>query len=501
MKFATREIDRQERDALNEISSLQGMKPVLTREYEAIFKNNGKPMVIVEEDATIYLVNAEFVRLSGYAKHEIEGKKNWMEFVATDDRRRVKEYYRLRRTDPILSTRCCEFRFLNRYGKIKNVVLTIGQIPGATKNMASLLDVTDRRQSEATQRVSEGRYKAIFENSRDAIYITTSDGTYVDANQATLDLFGYTGEEMKKINARQLYADPADARRFLKEIGEKGFVRDLEVRLHTKDGTVIDCLFTVTAQRGDNGDTLEYQGSIRDITEHKQAEEALQRSYHKIRETLVATVNTLASTVEMRDPSIAGHQRRVTILACAIAESMGLTGEQFDGLRLAGLIHDIGKISVPVEILNKPGRINEMEFNIIKTHPQTGYNLLKDIEFPWPVAQIVLQHHERLDGSGYPQRLKNGGIMLEAKVLAVADVVEAMVFRRPYRPALDIEVALEEITKNRKILYDPEVVDVCKRLFREKGFSLDQEITAYPKISKLAWILPSYGQEVRKWSC
>jgi PAS domain S-box-containing protein/putative nucleotidyltransferase with HDIG domain len=367
--------------------------------------------------------------------------------------------------------------------------------------MASLLDVTDRKRSEATQRVSEGRYKAIFENSRDAIYITTSDGTYVDANQATLDMFGYTREEMKKINAGQLYADLADARRFLKKIGEKGFVRDFEARLHTKDGTVIDCLFTVTAQRGDNGDTLEYQGNIRDITEHKQAEEALQRSYHKIRETLVATVNTLASTVEMRDPSIAGHQRRVTILACAIAESMGLTEEQFGGLRLAGLIHDIGKISVPVEILNKPGRINEMEFNIIKTHPQNGYNLLKDIEFPWPVAQIVLQHHERLDGSGYPQGLKNGGIMLETKVLAVADVVEAMVFRRPYRPALDIEVALEEITKNRKILYDPEVVDVCKRLFREKGFSLDQEIAAYPRISKLAWILRSYGQEVRKWSC
>jgi PAS domain S-box-containing protein/putative nucleotidyltransferase with HDIG domain len=501
MRVASREIGRQGRDVFREISAPGGMEPALTREYEAIFKNNGKPMVIVEEDATICLVNAEFVRLSGYTKEEIEGKKNWMEFVVRDDRRRVKEYHHLRKTDPILSPRCCEFRFLNRQGKVKNVVLTIGQIPGTTKDMVSLLDVTDRRQSEATLRLSEGRYKAVFENSRDAIYITTFDGTYLDANQAALDLFGYTRGEMRKVNAGQLYADPADARRFQEEIEEKGFVRDFEVRLRKKDGTAMDCLFTVTAQRGDNGDTLEYQGIIRDITEHKQAEETLQRTYHKIRETLVGTVNTLASTVEMRDPYTAGHQRRVTILACAIAEAMGLTEEQINGLRLAGMIHDIGKISVPAEILNKPGRINEMEFNIIKTHPQAGYNLLKEINFPWPVAQIVLQHHERLDGSGYPRGLKNGEIILEARVLAVADVVEAMVFRRPYRPALDIEVALEEITKNRRILYDPEVVDVCKRLFREKGFRLDQEIAAYPKITNLAWISPIYGKGVRKWSC
>jgi putative two-component system response regulator len=188
---------------------------------------------------------------------------------------------------------------------------------------------------------------------------------------------------------------------------------------------------------------------------------------------LITTVNVLASMVEMRDPYTAGHQRRVTLLSCAIAEELGFTEEQFDGLRLAGMIHDIGKITIPVEILNKPGRISEIEFNIIKTHPQAGYKLLKEIEFPWPIAQIVLQHHERLDGSGYPQGLKNGGIMLEAKILAVADVVEAMASHRPYRPALGIEVALEEITKSSGILYDPEVVDICQRLFTEKGFTFE----------------------------
>jgi PAS domain S-box-containing protein/putative nucleotidyltransferase with HDIG domain len=207
-----------------------------------------------------------------------------------------------------------------------------------------------------------------------------------------------------------------------------------------------------------------------DITERKQAEEELQRSYHKLRESLIVTVNTLASTVEMRDPYTAGHQRRVTLLACTIATEMDLSEEQFDGLRMAGLVHDIGKIGVPAEILNKPGSLSEIEFNIIKTHPQAGYNILKEIEFPWPVAQIVLQHHERLDGSGYPQGLKNGGIMLEARILAVADVVEAIASHRPYRPVLGIEVALEEIAKNRGILYDPDVTDICQGLFTEKGF-------------------------------
>jgi putative nucleotidyltransferase with HDIG domain len=178
----------------------------------------------------------------------------------------------------------------------------------------------------------------------------------------------------------------------------------------------------------------------------------------------------------MRDPYTAGHQRRVTVLACAIAEQMGISEEQFDGLRLAGLVHDIGKFNVPVEILNKPGRITETELNIIKTHAEAGYNVLKEIEFPWPVARIVLQHHERLDGSGYPQGLKDNGIMLEARILAVADVVEAMASHRPYRPALGIEVALEEITMNKGILYDPAVSDVCMRLFTEKGFSLGQEL-------------------------
>ena len=184
------------------------------------------------------------------------------------------------------------------------------------------------------------------------------------------------------------------------------------------------------------------------------------------------TVETISAILEMRDPYTAGHQQGVTRLACAIAAEMGLEADRVEGLRVAGFLHDIGKIVVPAEFLNKPGQLSQFEFNIIKTHSQAGYDILTKIDFPWPVAAIVLQHHERLDGSGYPAGLTGPGICLEARILALADVVEAMASHRPYRPALGIDAALAEIAKNKGKLYDPEVVEGCLKLFHEKGFVL-----------------------------
>ncbi len=178
-------------------------------------------------------------------------------------------------------------------------------------------------------------------------------------------------------------------------------------------------------------------------------------------------------TIEMRDPYTAGHQRRVSKLSCAIAQDMGLPQEQIEGIRMAGDIHDLGKIYVPAEILSKPGQLTDIEFSIIRTHSQVGYDILKSIEFPWPLAQIIYQHHERLDGSGYPNNLKNGEILLEARIISVADVAEAMSSHRPYRPSHGMEKALKEIAQHRGRLYDAAVVDCCLRLFREKGFSFD----------------------------
>ena len=180
----------------------------------------------------------------------------------------------------------------------------------------------------------------------------------------------------------------------------------------------------------------------------------------------------MAATVETRDPYTAGHQRRVSDLARSIATEMHLPCHVIDGIRMASMIHDIGKISVPSEILTKPTKLSELEFELIKTHSQSGYNILKDIAFPWPIARIVLEHHERMDGSGYPNNLKGDQILLDSRIVAVADVVEAISSHRPYRPALGIKVGLDEIARNSGSIYDPEVVAACLRLFQEKRYTM-----------------------------
>jgi len=210
-----------------------------------------------------------------------------------------------------------------------------------------------------------------------------------------------------------------------------------------------------------------------DITEQLQAREALERSGKQLKSALDGTITAVSRMIEARDPYTSGHEARVALLACNIAREMGLDENIVEGIRMGATIHDIGKIHLPAEILSKPTRLTPVEFDLIKAHPQTGHDILADISFPWPVADIAWQHHEKLDGSGYPQGLKNGEICLEARIVAVADVVEAMASHRPYRPALGIEKALEEIKAHRGGWYDPSAVDACIKLFTEKGFSLD----------------------------
>jgi putative nucleotidyltransferase with HDIG domain/PAS domain S-box-containing protein len=211
-----------------------------------------------------------------------------------------------------------------------------------------------------------------------------------------------------------------------------------------------------------------------DMTEMKLADDQLQQSFMKLQSAMEKTIDSLASTIGMRDPYTANHQRRVTKLACALAREMGLSEDMIDGIRLASLVHDIGKMHVPAEILSKPGKISDVEFDMIETHCRAGYDILKEVEFPWPIAEIVLQHHERLNGSGYPSGLKGDNILRESRIIAVADVIEAMCSHRPYRPALGVEVALDEIVKERGTLYDSEVVDACVILFREKEFTFEE---------------------------
>jgi len=203
---------------------------------------------------------------------------------------------------------------------------------------------------------------------------------------------------------------------------------------------------------------------------YKQVDKKLEQSYKKLQKIIEGTANIITRVVELRDPYSTGHQQKVSKLATAIAREMKLSQDKIEGTRIASLVHDIGKVNLPTEIVSKPGKLIEVEFNLIRNYPKVGYDILKKVDFPWPIAEIVLQHQEKIDGSGYPRGLKGDEICIEAKILGVANVVEAMSSSKSYRPALSIDEALAEISKNKNILFDSEVVDICIRLFKEKDF-------------------------------
>lgn len=224
-----------------------------------------------------------------------------------------------------------------------------------------------------------------------------------------------------------------------------------------------------------NRELIKTQNKLKELNDHLEEKirgrtADLEHTLKRLNESLDSIILVITTIVEMKDPYTAGHQKRVATLAAAIAKEMELMEEQIRHIYLAGIIHDLGKIWVPSEILSKPGRLSDIEVSFIQTHLQAGYDILKNVKFAWPLAEVVLEHHEKINGSGYPRGLKDKEIMLEAKILSVADTVEAMSSHRPYRPGMGIEIALDEITKNKGILYDPDTVDACVRLFREKGF-------------------------------
>jgi PAS domain S-box-containing protein len=367
-----------------------------------------------------------------------------------------------------------EFKIIGKGGKEFWVMLNAKLVyeNGFPKGATVVVhNITERKQAEEALRGSEEKYRLLVDNANDAIFIA-QDGRIKFPNPRTLEILGYSAEELSEIPYASL-VHPEDSS-LLEEIGQKMAKgkpgsANFSLRVRNRGGNEIwAAISSVPIMWEENPATLNF---LRDITLQKKAEGELNETIKKLRKITGATIQAMAQTVEVRDPYTAGHQRRVADLARAIATTMGLQASQIDGIRMAGAIHDIGKISVPAEILSKPGLLTPIEFSLIKTHPQVGYEILKDIEFPWNIAQMVLQHHERLDGSGYPNGLLGEQILLEARIIAVADVVEAMASHRPYRPAVGMDKALDEISTKRGRVYDPEVVDACFKLFKEQRFS------------------------------
>jgi len=336
-------------------------------------------------------------------------------------------------------------------------------------------ELAERKRAQAALRESEERFRNIAELLPEIVFETDMNDRITFINKMGIEGTGYSDEDFKSgLSAGELLI-AEDRERVGKNIskvlhGEKSGGN--EYTALRKDGSTYP-IAVYSSPIISEGKPIGMRGIIVDITERKRAEGELRRTLEKLRGALGGIIQAVALTVETRDPYTASHQRRVAHLARAIANEMGLPEDQIDGIRMSAAIHDLGKISIPAEILSNPGRLNDLQWGMIKTHPQAGYDILKTVEFPWPVAQIVLQHHERLDGSGYPQGLSGDEIMLEARILVVADVVEAIASFRPYRPALGVGKALEEISQHRGVLYDPEAVDACLRLFTEKGFTFE----------------------------
>jgi PAS domain S-box-containing protein/putative nucleotidyltransferase with HDIG domain len=343
----------------------------------------------------------------------------------------------------------------------------------ALANLVSLtIEVWERKRNEEKLAAATAQFQGLVEQSIAGIFIIV-DGRYAYVNPRLAEILVCKPEDLigrdvlENIDAGDRAGFRASLNRCLSSERENGQITYLGRRC---DGAGVD--IGAHINRAVHAGKPAVIGVVQDISEKKRAEERIQEYIRRLERGMLGTIKAVSVMSEMRDPYTYGHEQRVGELAAAIAQEMGLDAEVVKGLQVAGYVHDVGKIVVPAEILAKPTRLTKAEFELIKAHPQQGYEVLEGIEFPWPVAQVVLQHHERLDGSGYPQGLKGDEIILEARILAVADVVEAMAAHRPYRPSRGIDEALDEVLRYRGVKYDAAAVDACVRLFREYGYTL-----------------------------
>ncbi|MFQ5574363.1 MAG: HD domain-containing phosphohydrolase [Terriglobia bacterium] len=329
----------------------------------------------------------------------------------------------------------------------------------------------------AQKRESEEKFRSILENANDVIVLLDKAGTVTEVNRRIRDVTGY---EPSEVAGRHFTKIPAfrgstltRATHVFRELMAGGsHIYELELR--RRDGSMIPV--EVSAEVVEEGGSIRgILALVRDISDRKRAEREREKltgeRLEAVSRTLEEAVGALGSMIEKRDPYTSGHQRRVAELAAAIGREMGLPDDQVTGIRVGALIHDAGRINIPAGILSKPGELTPEEFALARIHAEVGFHILNDVNFPWPVAEMAHQHHERMNGSGYPQGLSGDEILLEARILAVADVVEAIASHRPYRPAMGIEAALDEIRRNQGVLYDEQVVAACHKLFTGKGFA------------------------------
>ena len=446
--------------------------------FRAFIEHSSDIIVIMNREGIITYVNPAVERVLGFKPEERIGAKGF-ELIHPDDMKFLTDSFNTLVRDTNSPVIQGEMRLHHKNGSWRTLE-AVGSNLVYNNVVESIIvnyrDITERKQAEEKLRESEADYRQLFDNSPAAIYrVDYKNGRFLKANDVFCEYLGYRQEELISLS-------PYDV---LTEKSKKLFLERMEkIAMGVEVPKTVE--FEIVDRKGkqrclqlDIKNIYDIEGHVvaadvvaNDIPERKKEEEKLRLTLESLRNAHGATIQVMVSAIEMRDPYTSGHQIRSADLARAIATEMGLSKEQIDGIRLAGSIHDIGKLSVPAEILSKPAKLTDLEFSLVKEHSLIGYEMLKGVESSWPLAQIVYQHHERMNGSGYPRNLKGDEILIEARIMAVADVVESMASHRPYRPSLGIEAALEEIEKNKGILYDDAVADVCLRLFREKDYSL-----------------------------
>jgi len=451
------ELEKAHKQAEEELRKERDFNKTITQTSPVFF-------VAINAKGKTLMMNETMLKTLRYTSEEVVGKNYLTTFVPQEDRAKLSQVFQELIKDNVPNLN--ENQIVAKDGQ-KLLVEWHGR-PAFKANgdfdyfFGVGIDITGRKQAEEL-------FKELFNSSPNAIFIIQDKKFKLINPQFTKEI-GYKEEEVIKFDLFKLIY-PEDR----KMVGEKvikmlkgELSSGFEYRGVRKNGEIRWILEAVTSITYKGKKAI--LGSFKDITEIKQIQKELKESYEKLQKTMEGMINTIAKITETRDPYTAGHQLKVSQLAVAIAQEMKLPPDKIEGIRIASLVHDIGKISIPAEILSKPTKLNEIEYSLIKDHSQIGYDILKKVDFLWPVAEILLQHHERIDGSGYPQGLKGNKILLEARIIGVTDVVEAMFSHRPYRPALGIDAALEEISKNKGTLYDPKVVDACLKLFKEKDF-------------------------------
>jgi PAS domain S-box-containing protein/putative nucleotidyltransferase with HDIG domain len=420
-------------------------------------------------------------RITGYSCEEIQAQGCWRFLVIEGDQNLFDENVTGLASG---SHGMCELRISHKNGGIVWIASSAECVqepgtPGRQLLYGGLRDITDRKRAGEALQKSEAQYRLLAEHTTDFIWLMDMNLNNIYVSPSVMKRTGFTDQEMmelpleRHITPDSLKVAAEMVLEFIPRVEADSTYNPtstFDMEYICKDGTTFWSENKFSVIRDSNGIPISILGEARDTTDRRLIEEKLLKSFESLKKTLNDAINTMVKIVETRDPYTSGHQQKVADLSTAIAREMKLEDTRIDQIRMAALIHDIGKMYVPSDILIRPGKLTDMELALIKTHAQSGYDIVKGMDFPCSVAEAVLQHHERLDGSGYPNGLKGEDTLLEAKILAVADVIEAMASHRPYRPALGIDKALEEISMYKGKLYDPDVVDTCLELFKSGKF-------------------------------